>query len=265
VVAQRNLANPGGVDGRKLSVRVPTPQNVTITSIIGGIDITWDKINFNRFESYEVQYSTSSTFPRPTSITSYTSKITLKDLPISDGTIFVRVRTVSIDGEVSEFSSTTSATLAPTIWEGDFDDIAPENRTRVNPQPTLTGTGFTVLLGAETGFIGVGGAVGPGPYTFQDDSASGAKNPKHRITYTLLDGTVEEEAKTMGLPTFFNEGAVTPAGNRQYNSVSGSFVDFFYIIGIDDGNLSVRFLDYLTNPHQQTGVVLTGTLSAIKY
>jgi hypothetical protein len=267
-VSQRNLTNPGERGPRVLSRRVPKPANMTIATANAGVDVTWDAVDFNSFQLYEVQHYPDITFADPITINAFTNKVAIKG--ITDETIVVRVRTVDRIGNVSEWETGSIITLATSIlFSFDTDHKDYENRTRVTVSPFLSG-GF-----ASTGLVsrvlaGVGAAVGPGPVTFYDPSFGGRSGLKNQITYTLLENDVIIiQEKTMGLPILFYEvgDTTTDSNGRHYTSFSGSFLDFFNVAELiqDPSAQVVSFLDYLQTPHEQSGIVYNATLGVIKF
>ncbi len=168
MVAERNLSNVGEGEARVFSNRVPAPQNISASIILGGIEVTWDPVDFNRFAFYEIQHDDSASFPTPTTFPVFTNRTIVKGF--SGNVIHIRVRTVDIDGLMSESTATGSITVATTIFDVDTDYAAFENRSLIDPQPKLLGKDFIVDAGVTKTLIGVGGAVGPSPLSFVDIS-----------------------------------------------------------------------------------------------
>lgn len=280
VVAERGLANPRSNPGRRISSRVPIPQNVTALDLLDGVQLKWDPVDFNEFESYEVQIDTSSAFPNPT--VSFTGLDTFNIRDTTNQGLFTRVRTISRRGVASEFTSTITITVPNNVYEVDSDALAPENRTTVNPQPRLLGAVIDVVAG-ERAFVGVGAAVGPSPLTLTDLAGEPAGTPdlRHQITYVLEENSQTQEQKKAGIPTFLDEkldtnfypGGGEPgfylniSGRRKFNVFSGSITDFFnnHIYNFTPSQLDVRLLSYIGNPHEQAGVIVDATDGIIKH
>jgi hypothetical protein len=248
-----------------------------VTPILGGIQVTWDRVEFDRFDSYEVQTDDSSIFSSPTTFTAYTNRITIKDpsLATTIATTFIRVRVIAVQrnakirGSAGPWSASISDTLLNPVTEGDTDNISPENRTVVAPQPRLVGLPFDDVPSSTNLYVGTGGAVGPGPFTFTDTSGSDNPDLRNQISYTMQEALdtdfYDAQTLNMGLPTNFNEPDVDE-GARIYNTLTGSFTDFFYIYDVRNlGQIQVEFLDYTSSPHENTGVVQHATLGIIKY
>lgn len=263
LVVQRDISNPD-TKARKISDRVPTPQNVAASTIIGGAEITWDPVDFNRFESYDVEHSSSSTFANSTTLSTFTTRIVIKNLT---QTTFVRVRTVSRTGEVSLFASPVGGgiSIQTSLFDVDTDHIDPENRTRIDPTPELLGKSLDVGGVSDKAFVGVGGAVGPGPITFVDPSGNATDRLKNQITYSLEELNTVVQSRTMNLPVSFYDGFYDTF-ERLYTTPTGTFIDFFDLetLGTDPDTLDILFLQYLQLPHEQTGVVSQATMSIIK-
>lgn len=262
LVVQRDISNSGESQARTLSERVPVPQKVIATPIIGGIEVKWDPVDYDRFDSYEVQHDSTSTFANTVSTPSFSNRLVITGLT---QTTFIRVRTLSRTGEASRFASPFAGgvSVPTTVFEVDTDFIDPENRTRINPIPTLLGRTFEAQAGNKA-FLGVGAAVGPGPISFIDPS--GSEVPKNQITYTVLDTGTVAQSQTMNLPTSFY-GFYNPVQVPRFSTPSGSFLDFFDIeaLDFDPTVLDVIFLGYLQTPHEQTGTINQASMSVIKF
>jgi hypothetical protein len=262
VVAQRNIANAGEVLGRNVVAFVPVPQNLAVSIIVGGVAVEWDAVDFDQFSHYEVQYATTSTFADAQSIQQFTNRVQIKG---NFTTLAVRVRTVDLKGNTSEFNSSTLITVSTTPFDVDTDSQIFESRARLPVQPELLGATFSNTTGTEQVFTGVGGAVGPSPISFDDTSNSGSTTLRNQITYTLQEDDVAQQGITMGLPSNHDEG--NGEGPREFQSFTGSFVDFFYIIQLvgDTGFVDVLFLEYRAAPHEQSGVVNNAAFITIKH
>jgi len=274
VVAERGIGNPEG-GGKRFSLRVPVPSNLTTRFILSGIEVIWDTVDFDNFQAYEIQFSDTTTFASFTSQITTVARATIRDANFTD--IFIRVRTLSRTGQASGFSSTASLTIIDSVNDVDGDVIYPENRTTVNPQPQLLGVPFAAIPG-DTYFVGMGAAVGPGPLTFYDESQGGQGDPTSQISYVLEENDTEVDILRAGLPTFFDESSesfypfvdgstLSPGGARRFNVFSGSISDFFYIQDYTEtpATMDIRLLPYFNKTnHEQTGTIITATLGMIK-
>ncbi len=274
LVENRNIANSGEARGRQLSNKVPKPETVEATVITGGIEVVWSAVNFNEFDKYEVQHDSTSTFANATTIPVFTNRVVIKGF--SSNTVFIRVRTVSRRGQVSEFASPVGGgvTIPTVIFDADTDHIDPENRTRIVPQPRLLGKSLSAQTGARA-LVGVGAAVGPGPISFFDPSGdvggdgstgNNAIQFRNQINYALLENSATIQTRTAGILSHFYDGFYENV-NRLYTSASGSFMDFFSIEALNASPtvLDVRFLDYLKTPHEQTGTVNQASMGIIEH
>jgi hypothetical protein len=269
VVTQRQENNPGQVAGRKFTTTIPTPIGLTTSIVTGGLTVQWDAVNFNDFYAYELQYDETTSFSSPVVLQVSTTQITLKDDFSAD--IFVRVRTLSRKGEVSGWSSTANITVVNTIYDTDTDQIEPENRTNVQTRPTLLGAEIATNTG-DLAFVGVGGAVGPGPQNFQDTTIQAELNIRNQITYTIREGVLIGGQRTMVMPDNIVEVASFYTFDPQFYirtlPLTGSFVDFFDNYGYQTtpSTLDVEMLRYLRfYGHHQSGIVLNATHTALKH
>jgi hypothetical protein len=269
VITQRAENNPGGVPGRKVSERVPIPAALETAIVTGGITIQWEPVEFNNFFVYELQYDNTSSFAAPITLEVSTTQITIKD-EFSD-TLFVRVRTVSRTGEVSEFSSTVSINVVNTIYTMDFDAIEPENRTNVETRPKLLGSQISTNPG-DLAFVGVGGAVGPGAQGFSDTSVAANLKIRNQITYTLREANILGGKRTMVMPNGIVEVeqfyTILPQFYIQTLPLTGSFVDFFdnYTFQSSLTSIDVEFLRYFNfYGHHQSGMILNATDHVLKH
>lgn len=280
-IAQKQSSNPRG-QRRKFSNSVPIPGNVTITSITGGIQVSWDPVSIP-IDFYEVQISNSSSFAVTENFQIISNTRMSFRAPPNVDTLFVRVRTVTKKGEVSKFTSTVSVSLiGASIFATDQDKIEPENRTSVNPKPTLLGSTFTTNSGDKL-FVGVGAYIGPSPLTLNNDNNGYSANTdiRNEVSYTAFQegspfpGYEQRLGPTIGeyidisdfyqySPQFYIRFAILP------NSIS----DFFNEINLSDSNpstvdvefLRYRIVDTFYNPNfNQTGITLSATLGAIKF
>jgi hypothetical protein len=117
--SQRQENNPGLARSRKNSPKIPKPQNATATGVAGGVEFKWDAVDFNvradGLAFYEVQFSESISFVDLDVIESVGTRVIIKTNPAS-GTLFLRVRTVSKRGLVSDFTTTSSVSTAGEIF-----------------------------------------------------------------------------------------------------------------------------------------------------
>jgi hypothetical protein len=272
VVHERIIANPQTTMSKQVRNDIPVPQDVETEVILNGLIVKWSRVDYNYLAAYEVQYDDSVHFPDPTSGTTSGNEIVIRDVSSTD--LYVRVRTIARSEQgVSNWSDTTSLTLEHGVYTVDSDNIFPENRTTVVPQPELIGQGLDILLGA-LGTVGVGGVVGPSPLTFSDfgnTTAHPHEVPRNQVTYALEENDVVQDSKTMGLPTWFNESTestsfypydstnyeIDNTDDRAFNSFTGSFLDFFesYSYTLNPAYIDVRFQRYRRTPHEQMGTV----------
>jgi hypothetical protein len=270
LLSERNLANPGETEGRALSAKVPKPENLEATVIVGGVDVTWDAVDFSRFAQYEVHHDESTLFANPVVLDAFTNKITIKGFTTL--TRAIRVRTVSRAGEASEFASTGALSTQSNVFDIDTDHDVFDGRHRVEPgtvRPKLFGKNFSGNVSGALAFIGLGGAVSPSPISFSDPLDVERTGLRNQIPYTLLENDTVSTTRTAGIPTLFYESAFVQGRvrGRQYDTFPGSFVDFFPIatVNFEPDAFDVRFLDYLQSPHEQVGVVHNAAVSIIKH
>jgi hypothetical protein len=279
VLNQRQVNNPGEVKGRRLANNVPSPQGVRVETVIGGLNVAWEAVDFSGISFYEVQFDSSSVFSNPITQQLVTTRISIRD--VFNDQIFVRVRTVTEVGTVSLWSSTVSVTVEKSIWSVDQDFFEGENRTTVLPKPRTIGFDQDVLAG-DLAFVGTGAAWGPGPRTFTDPSnidpgiVFGLKDQKHQISYTLVDSGSGVENRLMGLPDQTLEQEMfyifTPNFYININPYTGSFTDFFNVHSyvLSPSGIDVEFLRYIKSQfypldHFNTGVILNAVHSLIKF
>ena len=280
-LAQKQSANPRG-QRRIFSNAVPGPANVTIVGITGGIQISWDPVVIP-IDFYEVQISNSSSFASTENFQVVANTRMSFRAPPGTDSLFVRIRTVTKKGEVSNFTATVSITLiGASLFQPDQDMIEPENRTSVSPKPTLLGSAFTTNPGDNL-FLGVGAYIGPSPLTL-DNSNNGYSanvNIRHEVSYTAFEETTpypgyeQRLGPTIGeyidvddfytySPSFYNRFAILP------NTIS-DFFNEIDIDGVSPSTTDVEFLRYrivgtFYNPNfNQTGITLSATLGAIKF
>lgn len=280
-LTQKQSSNPRS-RRRIFSTSIPAPTNVTITSITGGIQISWDPVSIP-IDFYEVEISNSASFATSETFQVIGSTRMSFRAPPGADTLFVRIRTVSKKGEVSSFTNTVSiSVIDASIFTADQDKIEPENRTSVSPKPTLLGSTFTVTGVGEKLFLGVGGYIGPSPLTLNNNNNGYSANidKRHEVSYTAFDesdpypGYEQRLAPTIGeyididdfytySPSFYVRFAILP------NTIS----DFFNEINLenDPSTVDIEFLRYrlignFYNPNfNQTGITLSATLGAIKF
>jgi len=275
---QRQSQNPR-IRRRRPSLKVPKPSNVAITGITGGIQVTWNEVAVSELDFYEVQIAESVTFVNADVFEVVGTSISYRDTPAS-GTIFLRLRTVTKRGQVSDYTATLSAIVAgSSIFASDQDHIEPENRTSVSPKPTLIGAELSPVDGAEV-FVGIGAMLGPSPLTLDDTHQGGNTNLRHEVTYTLhspaspFPGLEQRRAPTIGeyidadafytySPGFYMRMAVLP----------NSITDFFVVTEVeeDPSEFDVEFLryrilnDFYVAGFAQAGYVFNAALSTIKF
>lgn len=277
--SQRQESNPKG-RSRKVSPKVPVPQDVTATGIAGGVILEWSPVDMSELSFYEIQVDNDSVFSDPSTFENIDTRFVLKR-DITEN-LFLRVRTITKRGLASRFSTSASVTVEGATITIDFDHIEPENRSTVQPKPTLIGET------AESGqlFIGVGGIVAGSPLTMEDRHRGfpTTSNRRNEIAYDLVERTDPcnpLEERIMGLQDDFIERSsfyllVEPDTNSQFYISTfiypGSFVDFFQIADPDifPSTLDVEFLRYrITNTFYQpdfaqAGLLLEGTFGAFR-
>lgn len=279
-LTQKQSTNPRGRK-RTFSSAVPAPTNVTITGITGGVQVSWDPVNV-AINFYEVEISNTASFANSEVFEIVgNTRMTFRP-PSNFDTVFVRVRTVTKRGEVSNFTSTVSVTLAGVnIYSSDQDMIEPENRTTVSPKPTLLGSTFTTNLGDKL-FLGVGAYIGPSPLTLDNDHRGYSANTdiRNEVSYTAFEesdpypGIEQRLGPTIGeyidvddfyqySPQFYVRFAMLP------NSISDIFDEITY--ENNPSTIDVEFLRYrlvgsFYDPNfNQTGMTLSATMGAIKF
>ena len=277
---QRQTSNPR-LRRRQPSDEVPVPQNVNVTTITGGITVTWDPVAVGELEFYEVEVAESTTFVDPAVFQVINNSLTYRATP-ANGVLFVRLRAVTKRGLASEYTPTLSVTVqGSTIFATDQDHIEPENRTTVTPRPTLQGALLTSEQNNKA-FVGAGAYVGPSPLTFSDDHEGYKANPniRNEVTYTLFDepsphpGFQQLLAPTIG-EYIDADGFYTysPQFYTRFITLPNSFADFYDLVTLTEVNttLNVEFLRYrlvgsFYRPFfNQAGYVLSATLSTIRF
>lgn len=278
----RQESNPRTA-GRKKSNSIPTPQNIQTTAIAGGFIVTWDPVDFSGLSFYELQIDSVSTFPSPSLFELIDTRFVFKES--INSTQFVRVRSVSKRGEVSAFSSTSSVSGANSNSVVDSDQRSFENRTTVEPKPTLIGSDIDLLAG-ESIFVGVGGSFIGSPLTMEDRHRGfpTENNKKNEITFNLInseDSCTSLEDGVVGIPDNFIETSsfysLQVSGGNQafyFNTFiySNSFIDFFPIIELseDTTSIDIEFLryrisdDFYQPDYAQTGAILDASMAIIK-
>lgn len=226
MVAERNLSNAGEGQARVFSTKVPTPTNITANVLLGGIEVTWDAVEFNKFAFYEIQHDSSATFATPTTFPVYTNRTIIKGF--SGNVINIRVRTVDIDGLMSQAVATGNITVSTTIFDLDTDYAQFENRTRIAPQPKLLGKDITVETGNSKALVGVGGAVGPSSLSIIDISP---------LTSVSFDGSSESLRKTTGVALGITDtySVMIWVKGTDFSAGSETFIDF-RVSGADNSN-----------------------------
>lgn len=272
VITQRGLSNAGQVKGRKNSALVPIPQNVITTIVIGGVDVSWDPVDFNKFSKYELLYDITPTFITATAVELVNARTVIKQQFTGD--VYIKVRTVDYVGNCSDYSSTSTVGISSNAYDSDQDYIEPENRTTVTPKPTLLSKGL-LFGGGETVFVGIGAATGPGPLTFFDEANIGGQSElrgkiRNQITYSLLDFYMPLEDRTAGIPDYQKDTEqfyrYSPFFYIQTQVFTGSITDFFNTAQPESDPLTadIEFLRYLSVPHTETGIILNASNSTIK-
>ncbi len=279
-ISQKQASNPRG-RRRKFSTAVPAPTNVTINGITGGLQISWDPVEIS-IDFYEVQISNTVTFSRFESFQVISgTKISFRNS--SFDTAFVRIRTVTKKGEVSNFTNTVSASVGgASIFQADQDRIEPENRTSVSPKPTLLGSTFTTDDGDKL-FLGIGPYIGPSPLTISNNVVGYSANVdiRHEVSYTAFQegfpypGIEQRLAPTIGeyidrskfytySPSFYVRFAILP------NPISDIFDEID--LSLDPSTIDIEHLRYrIINNNfyapnfNQTGIVLTSSFGALKF
>lgn len=269
--------------GRKKSDAIPIPQNVQTTSIAGGFIVTWDPVDFSGLSFYELQIDSRSTFPNPTIFELIDTRFVFKESV--NVTKFVRIRSVSKRGEVSGFSSTSSVSPSSGVSEVDFDQRSFENRTTVEPKPTLIGSDIGLSAGSLI-FAGVGGSFIGSPLTIEDRHRGFPtdNNKKNEITFDLIgsdDPCTSLGNRVVGIPDDFIETSsfysLQVSGGTQafyFNTFiySNSFIDFFPIVELPDesSSIDIEFLryrisdDFYKPDYAQTGAILDASMAIIK-
>lgn len=268
LVVSRNISNPKESGARKVDpTKVPSPDGVTVTAIVLGVEVKWTAVNFNQIDFYEVQTSSSANFSSPSTFTAFTNRLILKG---TTGTLFVRVRTISRDGHASEYSAPAagSTNITVNLFDVDTDRELFEIRTRgVGPDPELLGKDLAPESTGGKALAIVGACVGPGPISFTDASGGVVKN---QITYQLREFTssfyLPSQSNNVGMPTTGDSSGFYDSSTRTYTVFPGSFLDFFYIepLEVNPAHLNVLFLQYHKGT-EQTGVVKRASDSIIEF
>lgn len=284
---QRQGNNPGLARGRKNDPTVPVPQNVNTTATFGGLELTWDPVNFKSSKGrldgvafYEVQFSDTTTFSSFNTIESVGTRTVIKSAISS--TLFVRLRTVTKRGLVSNFTEISSVNVADSPFLADQDNIAPENRTSVLPHPKLIGASLDNSGGGSI-FTGVGATVGPSPFTLDNDFSGFTTIPefRHDITYNLHEraspfpGFEDKRLETVGEEFIEEDSFYTFDPNFYIRPLilTGSFTDFFEVQSpsFDPAQIDTEFLrgriinDFYFPDHPQLGIILDATMSTLKF
>lgn len=281
-LAQRQTQNPRQ-RRRLVKTFVPKPTNVTVLTITGGVQISWDRVDLKELDFYELDYSESAIFEDATTLQIFSPPVSIRASPAS-GTLFLRVRTVTKRGEVSPYTNTVSLSVAgSSVFSADQDHIEPENRTTVSPKPKLLGASLD-NEGDESFFTGIGAHVGPSPLTLDDDDIGFRANTdiRHEITYNLHDSAspfpgIEDRVSL--IDEFIDEDKIggfynyEPSFYIRFGVLPYSLSDFFTVgtMPFDPANLDVEFLRYriLNNFYfpdfNQAGYVLNAALSTIKF
>lgn len=279
-LTQKQSSNPRG-RRRKFSNSVPSPGGVSITGITGGVQISWDPVAIP-IDFYEVELAGTASFSNSESFQVIGNTRMSFRPPSNFDTIFVRIRTVTKKGEVSNFTNTVSISLSgASIFSTDQDMIEPENRTSVSPKPTLLGSSFSTNLGDKL-FLGMGAYIGPSPLTLNNNNNgySANINIRNEVSYTAFEesspfpGIEQRLGPTIGeyididdfyqySPQFYIRFAMLP------NSISDFFDEITY--NTTPATVDIEFLRYriagtFYDPKfNQTGIALFATMGAIKF
>lgn len=279
-INQKQISNPRS-RRRTLSSAVPIPQNVNATGITGGVQVTWDEVD-GQIDFYEIQFSESVTFAVAETFQVIGTRMSFRSLPAS-GTLFVRLRTVTKQGNVSLYTNTLSLTVSgASVFSADFDHIEPENRTTVSPKPTLLGRELNLTGSGEKAFVGVGTYLGPSPLTINDGHPgfSANSNIRNEVTYTVYEdsspfpGIEQHLAPTIG-EYIDHDGfyTYTPQFYSRFAILPNSIADFFEVIDLtaDPSELDIEFLRYriinsFYNPDfNQAGISISASMANIKF
>jgi len=275
---QRQQANPRG-QRRIVASNVPKPDGVAIVGITGGIQISWLPVDVPSLSFYEVEISETSTFAVAETFNVLNTRMSFRSQPAS-GSVFVRIRSVTKTGQVSNWTATSSSSVGgSTVFSTDQDFIEPENRTTVSPKPTLLGTPTNLSVG-NIAFTGIGAYVGPSPLTLDDTNYDANVQIRNEISYTLY----EEAAPYPGIEQFLaptigeyidEDGFYTydESFYMRFATLPGSFSDYFTTASLvlTPSTLDVEFLRYrligsFYSPQMnQAGYVLNASLSTLRF
>jgi len=279
---QTQVSNPDQMTGRKVSNNVPKPQGFTLTTLSDGFNVAWEPVNISKLAGYEVEYSENSVFSSAESVIAINTQATIKK-KVSSGTLFVRVRTLTKDGECSPWTATSTVTLADDFFNSDQDVIDPENRTTVLPHPELTGSALDNADADCKVFTGFGAYVGPSPISLDDDNwgTSGDTNVRHNISYNFHEnydpypGLENLDMDILGQEYLENDNFYTYEPNFYIrpHGLPGSFCDFFTVATIETNpvQVDVEFLRYQIRnnfylpEHRQAGYVMNASMGTLKF
>lgn len=270
VEAGRGLANAGDGDNRTPGTGIPIPRNVKAEVVLDGLDISWDPVVIDRLAYYEVYIDEIATFPDPIIRQAFQDKFTEKGLlPL---TWNVKVRVITTEGDIGEFSDITSATVVSSVWESDSDVIESVNRTRVDAKPETVGGTF-VTPGGDTAVVGIGMATGMQPQ-FDTSGTFLFASPSSQINATLQqnDAAVDTASNLYGpdavieSTTTGDVTTTTPFSDTEM--ANGGVIHFF------DADIALAFstfwdvkmLEFFSSsPHEQLGLVHGATMGTIKF
>lgn len=269
LVVARAIANPRSGGAKKVSTGVPPPSGVITTAIVLGVEVKWNAVDFNKLQNYEVQVSTNEIFSNPTTLLAFTNRIVIKGVT---GTVYVRVRTVDREGNVSTYSAPAagSTSVSTNLFDVDTDRQLFEVRTRTagggGQAPELLGKDLAPESTGGKALVLVGACTGPGPISFTDATGGSVK---HQITYRLREFTsfyLERQDQNMGLPTLGTSAGFYDDSTRTYSAFPGSFVDIFYIepLEVNPAHLNVQFLQYHKGT-EQVGVIKRASDSIVEF
>jgi len=220
VQAARGLANVGDQSSRTLATGIPVPANIILTSVLDGVDINFDAVEFDNFAHYEIQIDTSSVFSDPVTKKAFSNKFVIRGL--DSGVFFVRIRVVDRTGKVGEFSDAEEITIGEAGFDEDTDFFLPEQRDNELFNNETVSKDFFVN-GGDNVFVGAGVSCLPGD----------------RPSFTELWGDVAHaHVATLEEQEIFLEDQGRSFGGEQiidffytYKHAAGKGFDSFYLSG----------------------------------
>jgi len=278
IFTQRQGANPRE-RRRIVSSNVPVPQNVQLNTITGGINVTWDPVDIPELGFYEVQVSETTTFATGESFVVLGTSFSFRGVP-DNGLLFFRLRSVLKGGATSEWAQTLASTdTRSVVFSADQDYIEPENRTTVEPKPTLLGAPLAADLGSKA-FVGIGAYIGPSPLTFSDTYFDGNTDLRNEVNYDLYEentpfpSTEQRRAPTVGeyidADPFYT---FSDSFYMRFGMLPGSITDFFNVASLtltpstfDVEFLRYRILNSFYSPgFAQAGYTLLASLGTVRF